>query len=70
MDKVTVKPKTVTGTTEKNATVQERGNIIRGSKSKFTVKIKAKKAGTSLTVEAKDKDGNKIESTVIEVVFK
>ncbi|MGE7689724.1 hypothetical protein ACQKMI_10960 [Lysinibacillus sp. NPDC097214] len=34
------------------------------------MKIKAPKAGTSLTVVAKDKSGNKIESTVIVVVSK
>ncbi|MDM5251002.1 MULTISPECIES: alkaline phosphatase PhoX [unclassified Lysinibacillus] len=73
VDKVTAKSKSVTGTTEKDATVQVyNGKILLGeakanSKGKFTVKIKAQKAGTSLTVEAKDTAGNKIESTVIEV---
>ncbi|MCL1694504.1 alkaline phosphatase PhoX [Lysinibacillus sp. BPa_S21] len=76
VDKVTAKSKSVTGTAEKNATVQvykEKTLLGEGkanSKGKFTVKIKAQKAGTSLTVEAKDKVGHKIESTVVEVVSK
>ncbi|MFJ7981635.1 Ig-like domain-containing protein [Lysinibacillus xylanilyticus] len=61
------------GTTEKDATVQVyNGKTLIGeakpnSKGKLTVKIEAQNAGTSLTVEAKDKAGNKIESTVIKV---
>ncbi|MGE7946200.1 alkaline phosphatase PhoX [Lysinibacillus sp. NPDC093688] len=76
VDIVTAKSKSVTGTTEKDATVQVyNGETLLGeakanSKGKFSVKIKAQKAGASLTVVAKDKAGNKIESTVIEVVSK
>ena len=76
VNKVTAKSKSVTGTTEKDATVQVyNGKTLLGeakanSKGKFTVKIKAQKAGTSLTVVAKDKAGNKSESTVIKVASK
>lgn len=76
VDKVTTKSKSVTGTTEKDAIVQVyNGKTLLGeakanSKGKFTVKIAAQNAGTSLTVVAKDKAGNKIESTVIKVASK
>nr|WP_249365436.1 Ig-like domain-containing protein [Cytobacillus citreus] len=76
VDKVTAKSKSVTGTTEKDATVQVyNGKTLLGeakanSKGKFTVKIKAQKAGTSLNVVAKDKAGNKSESTVTKVASK
>ena len=76
VDKVTTKSKSVTGTTEKDATVKVyNGKTLIGeakanSKGKFTVKIEVQNAGTSLTVEAKDKAGNKIESTVIKVASK
>ncbi|MCY9548636.1 alkaline phosphatase PhoX [Lysinibacillus xylanilyticus] len=76
IDKVTVKSKSVTGTTEKDATVQVyNGKTLIGeakanSKGNFTVKIETQNAGTSLTVVAKDKAGNKIESTVIKVASK
>ncbi|MGZ9583057.1 Ig-like domain-containing protein [Paenibacillus marinisediminis] len=76
VDKVTVTSKSVTGTTEKDATVQVyNGKTLVGeakanSQGKFNVKIKAQKAGTSLTVVAKDKTGNISESTVIKVASK
>ncbi|MGE7693652.1 alkaline phosphatase PhoX [Lysinibacillus sp. NPDC094177] len=76
VDKVTAKSKSVKGTTEEDATVQVyNGKTLLGeakanSKGKFTVKIKAQKAGTSLTVVAKDKAGNEIEPTVIIVASK
>ncbi len=76
VDKVTAKSKAVTGTTEKDATVQVyNGKTLLGeakanSKGKFTVKMKAQKADTSLTVVVKDKAGNKIESTIIKVASK
>lgn len=76
VDKVTGKSKSVTGTTEKDATVQVyNGKTLLGeskanSKGKFTVKFKAQKAGTNLTVVAIDTVGNKSELTVIKVSSK
>ncbi|MBS4175229.1 Ig-like domain-containing protein [Bacillus sp. FJAT-49736] len=76
VNKVTIKSKSVTGTTEKDAIVQVYnkkkllGEAKANSKGKFNVKIKAQKTGTSLTIVAKDKAGNKSKSKVIKIASK
>ena len=74
--KVTVKSKSVTGKAEKYATVSVYkgktllGKAVANSKGNFIVKIKAQKAGTTLTVVAKDKAGNQSKSSVVKVATK
>ncbi|MBS4201258.1 DUF839 domain-containing protein [Bacillus sp. FJAT-49732] len=76
VNKVTEKSTAVTGKTDKDATVQiYNGNTLLGeakadSKGKFTVEMKAQKAGTSLTIVAKDEAGNQSKSKVIKVAPK
>ena len=73
VNKVTVKSKSVTGTAEKGATVTVYngkklvGKAVTNSKGKFVVKIKAQKEGTSLTITATDKAGNKSKTSTVKV---
>ncbi|MBL5778664.1 hypothetical protein HV438_10455 [Bacillus sporothermodurans] len=74
VNRVTNKSKVVTGKAEANSTVTVKnrnkvlGSAKASSKGTFSVKIKAQKAGTKLTITAKDKAGNvsvKVEKKVV-----
>ena len=75
-NKVTAKSKSVTGTAEKFATVKVYngnklvGHAVANSKGKYTVKIKAQKEGTKLTISATDKAGNQSKSRTAIVAAK
>ncbi|MEH7451211.1 alkaline phosphatase PhoX [Gottfriedia acidiceleris] len=73
INKVTSKSKIVTGKAEKDATVYVyNGKTLIGkatseSKGNFKVKIKVQKKGTTLTIFAEDKAGNKSKSINVKV---
>ncbi|WP_139891364.1 Ig-like domain-containing protein [Bacillus sp. D386] len=73
---VSDKSTTVTGKTEAGAKVTVKagsktlGTATANSKGNYTVKIKKQKAGTSLSVTAKDKAGNTSKAKTIKVVDK
>ncbi|WP_158555952.1 Ig-like domain-containing protein [Peribacillus glennii] len=73
VNKVTYKSTFVTGKAEKGATVYIYNGktyvnkAVADSKGKFKVKIKVQKKGSSLTILAKDKAGNKSKSTAVKV---
>ncbi|WP_374988846.1 Ig-like domain-containing protein [Priestia megaterium] len=64
---------TVTGTTEANASVSVKvgtktiGSGKANSKGSFSIKISKQKAGTNVSVSAKDNAGNESKSTVVTV---
>ena len=76
VDKVSDKDKKVTGTAEAGSKVTVKaGSTVLGSatadkKGKFSVAIKAQKAGKTLTVTAKDKAGNTSASKKVTVLDK
>ena len=73
VNEVTDKSTTVTGKAEVGSTVEVKANgkLLGSSTAKsdgtFSVKISAQKAGTKLTVTAKDKAGNVSEATTVTV---
>ncbi|MEK5520265.1 Ig-like domain-containing protein [Heyndrickxia sp. FSL W8-0423] len=75
VNRVTNKSKVVTGKAEANSTAMvKKGSKVLGSakassKGTFSVKIKAQKAGTKLTITAKDKAGN-VSAKVVKKVVK
>ncbi|WP_153043014.1 Ig-like domain-containing protein [Neobacillus mesonae] len=73
VNKVTSKSTKVTGKAEKGSTVyiyhgkSYLGKAVADSKGNYSVKIKAKKKGTNLTIYAVDKAGNKSKSVSVKV---
>lgn len=70
---VTTKSTSITGNAEKGSTVyvysgkKQLGKTITNTKGKYSIKIKAQKKGTALTIYALDKTGNKSKPVTIKV---